>query len=127
GRDLSESLVHSHTPTRPATVSVINRRRVSDRTTCPRAACGNKPVPACVPPLDRDDAMLAGALAFVPAPDEGVEAYRIVGRLHVGPAQVAVAALAVAVPLALAVGQPHALDHAAVRGVVADRCEAFNC
>lgn len=55
--------------------------------------------------LDRDDTMFARALALVPASDERIEAHRVVGRFHESPAQIAVAALAIAVSLPLAVGQ----------------------
>lgn len=51
--------------------------------------------------IDGDDAMLARAFALVPASDERVVAHGIVGRFHESPAQIAVAALAIAVPFRL--------------------------
>ena len=54
--------------------------------------------------LDGNDAMLARPFALVPAADRRVETHGVVGRFRERPAQVAVAALAVAVSLPFAVG-----------------------
>ncbi len=68
--------------------------------------------------LDRDDAIGAGCLALVVAPDFGAVAHREVGRLDVGPGQILVAVLGVTTTLELAVGEVLAAHAAAVGGVV---------
>ena len=69
--------------------------------------------------LDGDDTVTAGALALIVAFDLGVEAYREVCRLDVGPGQISVFIFGVAATLALAVAQSFTAHAAAIGGIVA--------
>jgi len=69
--------------------------------------------------LQRHHCVGLGALALIEAPDGGVVAHRMVGRLDEGPGEIPVAVFGIAPTLALAIAEVRAAHTSAVGGIVA--------